>query len=53
MNWKTTLSNWKKGIHPKMPKNIKHPFIWRTSYINNKLNSVYKEEFIENSFLIH
>ena len=49
--WKEVLDNWENGNIPKMPDNIKKPFIWRTSAINNKKDLPYKEEFIEDKRL--
>lgn len=51
MKWSEKLKEWEQGIIPKIPKNIKKSFIWRTSVINKNLDTEYKEEFIENDEL--
>lgn len=45
--WNQVLEEWENGNYPKLPSNIKKPFLWRTSVINNKINKKYKEEFLE------
>ena len=45
--WNQVLEEWENGNHPKLPTNIKKPFLWRTSVINSKVNKKYKEEFLE------
>ena len=49
--WKEVLVEWDKGNYPKMPLNIKKPFLWRTSVINNKVDLQYKEEYTEDKRL--
>ena len=50
--WNYVLNQWENKSYPIMPKNIKNPFIWRTSVINANKDMSYKEEFIENNSLI-
>jgi len=50
MLWKTVLKNWKNGKVFTYPRNIKRPFMWRTSVILSDKN-IYKEEFVENKYL--
>ena len=45
--WSEVLELWSNGEYPKLPKNIKKPFIWRTSVINQSIDLPYYEEFIE------
>ena len=52
MRWGCVINNWKTGKHPRLPKYIKKPFIWRTSVINCDIDLNYKDEFIENDNLI-
>ena len=35
-----------------MPSNITKPFLWRTSVINNKVDLPYKEEYVEDKWLL-
>tara|TARA_Y100000389_G_C17232210_1_gene398750 strand:- start:215 stop:709 length:495 start_codon:yes stop_codon:yes gene_type:complete len=52
MKWSEVLSQWESGNYPKVPKNIKSPYFWRTSVQSNKKDLVYKEEFIEDERLL-
>ena len=52
MKWSEILSQWESGNYPKVPKNIKSPYFWRTSVQSNKKDLVYKEEFIEDERLL-
>lgn len=49
--WKEVLLEWENGNYPKMPLNIKKPFLWRTSVISNKEDLPYIEEFTEDKRL--
>lgn len=53
MKWSEVLSQWESGNYPKIPKNIKSPFFWRTSVLKSKKDLVYKEEFLEDEKLLH
>jgi hypothetical protein len=47
MLWKDKINEWNNGIVVKYPSNIKNRFYFETSVCNKKLDSKYKEEFIE------
>ena len=47
MLWKDKINEWKNGIIVKYPSNIKNRFYFETSVCNKKLDSQYKEEFVE------
>ena len=49
--WNQVLTEWDTGHYPKIPNNVKKPFIWRTSVIKRNKDSIYKEEFLENNEL--
>merc|ERR1711935_567011 len=50
-SWSEVIDDWSNGEYPKLPKNIKKPFIWRTSVINQNIDLPYYEEFIEDKRL--
>ena len=53
MKWSEVLSQWESGNYPKVPKEIKSPYFWRTSVQSNKKDLPYKEEFLKmKDFLI-
>ena len=47
MKWSSILKKWESGEFPQIPNNIKEPFLWRTSAINNKKDLDFKQEFTE------
>ena len=47
MKWSEVLSQWESGNYPKVPKEIKSPYFWRTSVQSSKKDLPYKEEFLE------
>lgn len=49
--WTEIFQKWNAGDIPKIPYNIDKPFLWRTSAINNKKNTFYREEFFEDKRL--
>ena len=51
--WNNVLNHWENGKIPKIPINLKKPFIWRTNRINKNEDLVYKEEFIEDKRLFN
>ena len=52
MKWKTVLDNWEKGIIPRLPKNVRKPFIWRTSCLDSQEKNNFQQEFITEPFLL-
>ena len=52
MKWKTVLDNWEKGIIPQLPKDVKKPFIWRTSCLDSQEKNNFQQEFIAEPFLL-
>jgi hypothetical protein len=50
--WTTVLSEWESGNYPKMPADIKKPFLWRTSVLSRDADLPYKEEFTEDKRLL-
>ena len=53
MKWSEVLSQWESGNYPKVPKNIKSPYFWRTSVQSSKKDLPYKEEFLEDERLLN
>ena len=49
--WSEILNDWENGNYPKMPQNIKKPFLWRTSVINKNNDLICKQEFTEDERL--
>jgi hypothetical protein len=47
MLWKDKINEWNNGIIVKYSSDIKNRFYFETSVCNKKLDSQYKEEFIE------
>ena len=53
MKWSEVLSQWESGNYPKVPKEIKSPYFWRTSVQSSKKDLQYKEEFLEDERLLN
>lgn len=53
MKWSEVLSQWESGNYPKVPKEIKSPYFWRTSVQSSKKDLPYKEEFLEDERLLN
>ena len=44
--WSDIFKRWEAGDIPITPRDIKKPYLWRTSAVDRKLNNYYREEFI-------
>ena len=53
MNWSEVLLQWESGNYPKVPKEIRSPYFWRTSVQSSKKDLPYKEEFLEDERLLN
>lgn len=49
--WKDKINKWLKGKYQKYPKNIKKRFFYETSYCDNNMLNIYKDNFIESDKL--
>ena len=53
MKWSSILKKWESGEFPQIPNNIKEPFLWRTSAINNKKDLDFKHITDSYKFIIY
>ena len=53
MKWSEVLLQWESGNYPKVPKEIKSPYFWRTTVQSSKKDLPYKEEFLEDERLLN
>lgn len=51
LTWEETFKRWNMGDIPKLPYEIKKPFIWKTSAITKDKKSFFRQEFMEDKRL--